>query len=91
MKKPRMSELRFQRLQKSHDPSEFFRRLLSAVRLAGKDVDVISLAESILHWMHEYRSGVDREPQKRLAVRWATEYYLALPKNKTTDKGGSIQ
>lgn len=78
--KARMSELRFQQLQKSRDPKEFFRRLLRAVGLAENKVNILSLAESILHWMNEYRYGVDREPQKRLAVRWATEYYTALPK-----------
>lgn len=74
-KKPRMSELRFQQLQKSRDPEEFFRRLLRAIRLAEGTVNIVSLADSILHWMNEYRYSVDREPQKRLAVRWGTEYY----------------
>ena len=79
-KKPRMSELRFQQLQKSRDPEEFFRRLLRAISLAESKVNILSLAESILHWMNEYRYGANREPQKRLAVRWATDYYNALPK-----------
>jgi len=79
-KKARMSELRFQQLQKSRDPEEFFRRLLRAIRLAENAVNIISLADSILHWMNEYRYGVNREPQKRLTVRWATDYYTALPK-----------
>jgi CRISPR system Cascade subunit CasB len=79
-KRPRMSELRFQQLQKSRDPEEFFRRLLRAIGLAESKVNILSLAESILHWMNEYRYGANREPQKRLAVRWATDYYNALPK-----------
>lgn len=78
--KARMSELRFQQLQKSRDPEEFFRRLLRAIHLAESKVNILSLAESILHWMNEYRYGADREPQRRIAVRWATEYYTALPK-----------
>jgi CRISPR system Cascade subunit CasB len=76
--KPRMSELRFQQLQKSRDPEEFFRRVVRAVKLAESNVNICSLADSILHWMDEYRRGVDREPQKRLSVRWANDYYLAL-------------
>lgn len=79
-KKARMSELRFQQLQKSRDPEEFFRRLLRAVHLAESKVNIISLSESILHWMNEYRYGVNREPQKRITVRWASDYYTALPK-----------
>jgi len=79
--KPAMSELRFQQLQKSHDTGEFFRRLLGAVRLSGKSVNILSLADSILHWMNEYKNGVDRKPGKRIAVCWASDYYLALPKS----------
>lgn len=81
-KKARISELRFQQLQKSRDPEEFFRRLLRAIRLAESKVNILSLSESILHWMNEYRYGVNREPQKRLAVRWATEYYREVLKSK---------
>ena len=73
--KPRMSELRFQQLQKSRTPDEFFRRLVRAIKLAECKVNVLSLADSIWHWMNEYRYGVDREPMKRLAVRWANDYY----------------
>lgn len=79
-KKARMSELRFQQLQKSRDPDEFFRRLLRAISLTDGKVNILSLAESILHWMNEYLYGFNREPLKRLSVRWATDYYSALPK-----------
>lgn len=82
-KKARMSELRFQQLQKSRDPEEFFRRLLRAIRLADGRVNILSLAESILHWMNEYRYGANREPHKRLAVRWGTEYYEQMLKNNS--------
>jgi len=80
--KPCMSEFRFQQLQKSRDPEEFFMRLLRAVRLADNKVNLFSLADSILHWMKEYRFGINREPQKRLAVRWANDYYVASSKAK---------
>ena len=79
-KNSRMSELRFQQLQKSRTPHEFYRRLLRAIRLAESRVNILSLADSILHWMNEYHYGVEREPQKRLAIRWATDYYTSLPK-----------
>lgn len=86
-KTPRMSVLRFQRLQKSRSPEEFFTRLLRAIRLSEGKADVLSLSESILHWMSEYDSGPDREPQERLAVIWATDYYTALPRqNKKGEK-----
>ncbi len=81
--KPRMSELRFQQLQKSHDPTEFYRRLLRAVRILDSNVNILSIVDDILHWMHEYRKGVDRNPQKRLAFCWAADYYRALPKKQS--------
>jgi len=89
--KPRMSELRFQQLQKSQDPTEFYRRLLRAVRMLDGNVNILSLTNDILHWMNEYRKGVDRNPQHRLAFCWASDYYRALPKkqSKADSKGGT--
>jgi CRISPR system Cascade subunit CasB len=81
--KPRMSELRFQQLQKSHDPNEFSRRIVRAVKMLDGNVNLFSLANDILHWMHEYRKGIDRNPQKRLAFCWASDYYRALPKKQS--------
>jgi len=81
--RPRMSELRFQQLRKSRTADEFFRRLLRAIGLLEGRVNVLSLADSILHWMYEYRFGAHREPQKRLSVRWATDYYVGFSKLKS--------
>lgn len=78
--KPRVSELRFQQLQKSRDPDEFYRRLLRVIRLVESKVNICSLADDIWHWMKEYRFGRDRDPKKRLAVRWAVDYYETLIK-----------
>lgn len=76
--KPRLSELRFQQLQKSHDPTEFFRRLLRALRILDRNVNIPSLANDALHWMEEYRKGVERNPQDRLVFCWASDYYRTL-------------
>lgn len=73
----RMSELRFQQLQKSRTPDEFFRRLIRAVKLADGQVNIVSLADSIQRWMNEYRFGTSLKPFDRLAVRWASDYYTA--------------
>lgn len=70
-----MSELRFQQLQKSRDPEEFFLRVSRAIALLGGTVHILSLTDGILHWLLEHRRVVEREPTKRLAVRWATDYY----------------
>lgn len=89
--KPRMSELRFRQLQKSRDPDEFYRRLLRALGILDKNVNILSLTNDILHWMYEYRKGVDRDPQDRLAFCWANDYYRTLTKKqpKSEAKGGN--
>lgn len=73
----RMSELRFQQLQKSRTPDEFFRRLIRAVKLADSHVNIISLADGIRRWMNEYHDGTSLKPLDRLAVRWASDYYIS--------------
>ena len=72
-----MSELRFLQLQKSRDPDEFFLRVSRAIALLGGRAHILSLADGILHWLLEHRHVIDREPTKRLAVRWATDYYTS--------------
>ncbi len=76
--KPAMSELRFQQLQKSATTNDFYRRVLRAINLLGGSANVVSLANDIIHWHQEFEHQVDREPAKRLAVRWATDYFTAL-------------
>ncbi len=76
-----MSEARFTRLQKSRDHDEFYRNLVRAIALVKGKVNIVSLADSILHWCQEHRYGVNRQPIKRLAVCWAQDYYAALPAN----------
>ncbi len=84
-KKPPMSELRFQQLQKSRTTDEFYRHMLRAIRLLDAKVNIISLANDIIQWHWEFNNQIDREPTKRLAVRWATDYFTTLPKE--TRKG----
>ena len=76
-----MNELRFQQLQKSPTIDDFYRRVIRAIRLLGKKVNIASLANDIIHWHQEFEKPIGRQPAKRLAVRWATDYFTALPKN----------
>lgn len=77
-KKPVMSELRFQQLQKSRTPQEFFIRLCRAIQLLGGTANVVLLTEDILHWLAEHRYGPSSKPEQRLAVRWASDYYMQI-------------
>lgn len=81
-KKPPMSELRFQQMQKSRSTDDFYRHVLRAIRLLDGKVNIPSLANDIIHWHWEFEKQADREPAKRLAVRWATDYFTTLEKNK---------
>lgn len=76
-----MSELRFQQLQKSPTLDDFYRRMIRAIRLLDGNVNLVSLANDIIQWYQEFNKPIGREPAKRLAVRWATDYFTALPKN----------
>lgn len=78
--KPAMSEIRFQQLQKSRTTDDFYRGVIRAIRLLGGSVNIPSLANDIIHWHREFDSRIGREPSKRLAVRWAMDYFTALPK-----------
>lgn len=73
-----MSELRFQQLQKSRTPQDFFTRLCRAVQLLGGRANVVLLTQDILHWLAEYRYGPSSKPEQRLAVRWASDYYMQI-------------
>lgn len=79
-KKPAMSELRFQQLQMSQTTDDFYRRVLRAISLLNGKVNIPSLANDIIHWHLEFNHQIDREPTKRLAVRWATDYFTAILK-----------
>ena len=76
--KPRVSELRFQQLLRSDDLDDFLRRIRRAVRLLKRDVNVVSLADDILHWNREKGGDLAPRPDRRLAVRWANDYFTAL-------------
>jgi CRISPR system Cascade subunit CasB len=79
-KKPPMSELRFQQLQKSRTTDDFYRRVLRAIRLLDGKSNIASLANDIIHWHREFDNQIDRDrkPSNRLTVRWATDYFITL-------------
>lgn len=77
-----MSEVRFQKLQKSDSVDVFYINMSRAINLLNGNVHIQSMVDDILHWYREFQSGLDKEPQNRLAVRWATEYFTTLNHSK---------
>jgi len=82
---PVMSELRFAQLQKSRTIDEFFIRMVRAVKLLQGNANIISVADSIFHWVKEMVDGeIDENPRNHLCVRWGIEYFhhITAPANK---------
>ncbi|WP_440998108.1 type I-E CRISPR-associated protein Cse2/CasB [Arhodomonas sp. SL1] len=76
--KPLVSELRFQQLMQSNDLHELTRRARRIVHLIGDAVHVVSLADDLLHWHREKGGDFAPRPDRRLAVRWANDYFTQL-------------
>jgi CRISPR system Cascade subunit CasB len=76
-----VSELRFNKLQKSQCWDEFYRRLRRSVQLLRGKVNIISLSDGILHWAHDLDEGkyrINPTPDEQLLVRWAIEYFQGV-------------
>ncbi|MHA6964740.1 type I-E CRISPR-associated protein Cse2/CasB [Zobellella denitrificans] len=84
--KPKVSELRFQQLQGARTAEEFYRRLHRLIKQVSGHTRVVSLAKGILDWFDEHYGQATLRPDKKIAVRWAMDYYQAaesgLAKNK---------
>ncbi len=77
--KPLVSELRFNQLQKVRDWEEFYRQLRRCIALLAS-VNIVSLANDIVHWSYDLRKESYRKinPTDRLNIYWAMEYYQNL-------------
>ncbi|GAB2593434.1 type I-E CRISPR-associated protein Cse2/CasB [Nitrincola alkalisediminis] len=76
--KPVVSELRLQQLQAAKDPDVFFRRLHRLVKQLKGVANPRELASDILDWFDEHYGHVTtRRADKRVAVRWALDYFGA--------------
>lgn len=72
--KPRLSELRFQRLMRADGPNDFLQQLRRALGIAGGRADVATLADDLFDWSVERTYGYRRSSSVKF--RWARDYYL---------------
>lgn len=80
--RPKVSTLRFQQLIKSRNPEQFARHLRRILMLIGGVVSVQNLAWEIKHWYWEHQSSEPEiNPARRQVLRWAMDYYAAVPKS----------
>lgn len=75
--KPKVSELRFQQLQGARTPEEFYRRLHRLIKQVNGQSRVSSLAKGVLDWFTEHYGRTSLRADKKIAVRWAMDYYQA--------------
>lgn len=72
-----VSEMRFAQLQTANSPDDFLRRLRRMVQQVKGDINVKSLAQDIYQWFNEHYQFHPRKGDKRIAVRWAMDYFQA--------------
>lgn len=77
-----MSKLRFDKLQKSRSLDDFYRNTLRAINLLDKSVNLVPLADSLVHWYDEFTSKNYIKPKNRVAVVWASDYFTVLDQYK---------
>ncbi|WP_296045044.1 type I-E CRISPR-associated protein Cse2/CasB [uncultured Alteromonas sp.] len=75
--KPVVSEMRFAQLQQAQTPEEFLRRIRRILKQLNGKVSVAQLAKDSCNWYQELTSNYPRQADKRIAVRWAMDYYQA--------------
>jgi|SRR5690625_1182484 len=80
--RPKVSTLRFQQLIKSRNAEQFARQLRRILPLIGGVVSVQDLAWEINNWYWQHQSPEPEiNPAKRQVLRWAMDYYAAVPKS----------
>jgi CRISPR system Cascade subunit CasB len=80
--RPVVSELRFSQLQSARTPDEFMRRLRRIIIQINGEVSVEELGRDIQQWFYEHNMFRPRRAEKRIAVRWAMDYYRAASQKK---------
>jgi CRISPR system Cascade subunit CasB len=72
-----VSERRFAQLQQAKTPDEFVRRLRRIIQQLKGEASVSRLVLDTCQWHQECNSTKPRQADKRIAVRWAMDYYQA--------------
>lgn len=81
---PVVSEMRFSALQKSRTIDELFTRMRRIVHQLGESVNILYLADDILHWYKEIiLNDENSNVRNTIRMRWGMDYFLnATEKSK---------
>lgn len=76
--RPLITPLRFEKLISSRDPNNFvslLARMVAQLQQQGQPMNIIWLANDILHWFADYQGSNYRTPKDKLTVQWSLTYY----------------
>lgn len=76
--RPLITSLRFEKLVSARDPNNFvslLARMVAQLQQQGQAINVVWLANDILHWFADYQGSNYRTPKDKLTVQWSLTYY----------------
>lgn len=79
---PKVSQLRFQQLINAKSPEDFNRRMRRILTQINGTVSVPRFASDVENWYWQTQLSTPPAPEKRQTLRWAMDYYQALPGKK---------
>lgn len=73
-----ITPLRFEKLISARRPDNFvslLARMVAQLQQQGQAINVVWLANDILHWFADYQGSNYRTPKDKLTVQWSLTYY----------------
>ena len=76
--RPLITPLRFEKLISASDPNNFvslLARMVGQLQQQKQAINIVVLANDILHWFNDYLGANHRSPRDKLTVQWSLAYY----------------
>ena len=76
--RPLITSLRFEKLISASNADNFvtlLARMVAQLQQQGQSINIIWLANDILHWFADYQGSNYRTPRDKLTVQWSLTYY----------------
>jgi len=73
-----ITPLRFEKLISASDPDNFvtlLSRMVAQLQQQSQSMNIVWLANDILHWFADYQGSNYRTPKDKLTVQWSLTYY----------------
>lgn len=76
--RPLITPLRFEKLISARDPNDFVQllsRMVAQLQQQGKPLNIVWLANDIMHRFADFQGSNYRSPKDKLTVQWSLSYY----------------